>query len=252
MSPSAIAGHGGNRHEGLTATFPDSSSGNDTFDVMASVLVAGRMQMRPSSADRRCVMLRLASALLRMPVRPSSIRFGLFLMFATLAQGALADEAAWAALRQGGVAVMRHALAPGTGDPPDFDLESCASQRGLSEEGRAQAQRAGDAFRQHGIAAARVLSSRWCRARETAELLALGPVEVLPDLDSFFGDVATAAEQTRDLRAFIARAPADRPLILVTHQVNITALTGVVPGSGEVVVLERAPSGFRVVGRIPL
>jgi len=180
--------------------------------------------------------------------KPVALAF-MILLVGTLAD-ARADEAAWARLREGGVALMRHALAPGTGDPPGFDLANCATQRNLSEEGREQARRIGDGFRAHGIAAARVLSSRWCRARDTAELLRLGSVEHLPALDSFFGDRPSAADQTRALRAFIAGPSDGRPLVLVTHQVNITELTGIFPASGEIVVLAREADGIRVVGRI--
>jgi len=164
-----------------------------------------------------------------------------------------ADEALLARLREGGhVALMRHANAPGTGDPPGLDLADCGTQRNLDEEGRAQARRAGEAFRRQGIASARVLSSRWCRARETAELLGLGPVEHLPALDSSFGDSGASLDRTRELGAFIAGLPPDMPVVLVSHQVNITALTGIVPASGEALVLEaKDPGGLKVVGRVP-
>ncbi len=81
-----------------------------------------------------------------------------------------AEEAAWAALAAGGIALFRHALAPGTGDPPGFRLEECSTQRNLSAEGRAQAARIGSAFRARGIAIGSVLSSPWCRARDTARI----------------------------------------------------------------------------------
>ena len=81
------------------------------------------------------------------------------------------DEVAWTALREGrAVLLMRHALAPGTGDPPGFVLEDCTTQRNLDQAGRLQAERWGDLLRQNSISAPRVLSSRWCRALDTAEL----------------------------------------------------------------------------------
>jgi phosphohistidine phosphatase SixA len=163
-----------------------------------------------------------------------------------------ADESLWTALRTGNaVALIRHALAPGTGDPAGFKLEDCTTQRNLSEEGRRQARQIGAAFRQNGIASAQVLSSRWCRCLETARLLDLGPVEPFPPLDSFFADPGQGPAQTAALREFLGRPYEGPPRVLVTHQVNITSLTNVVPRSGEMVVVRPAVDGsVRVMGRL--
>lgn len=163
---------------------------------------------------------------------------------APAAAPAHADDAAWQALQQpGAIAVMRHALAPGGGDPADFELGDCATQRNLNDAGRDQARRIGQAFRDRGIAVDRVLTSQWCRCRDTAELLDLAPVEAFPPLNSFFENRAAGPEQTRATRDFLAQVPDDRRLVLVTHQVNITALTDVFPSSGEVVVIDVAQDG---------
>src|SRR5262247_1204536 len=93
---------------------------------------------------------------------------------------AVADERdTWAALVSGShVALVRHGNAPpGYGDPPGFKIDDCSTQRNLDDRGRAQAKALGAAFRQHGVGVDKVLSSPWCRCLETAELLALGPVE---------------------------------------------------------------------------
>jgi phosphohistidine phosphatase SixA len=168
---------------------------------------------------------------------------------------ARANEAAWEALRAGGrVALIRHALAPGTGDPPGFTLEDCATQRNLSDEGRAQAARLGEAFRANGVTVDRVLTSGWCRCVETA-VLAFGAAEVWPPLHSFFQDSSSEPAQTAEVGAAVAAWAGPGTLIMVTHQVNVTALTGIVPGSGEVIVLEPAPdqsAGFVVVGRLTI
>ncbi len=74
----------------------------------------------------------------------------------------------------GTVAIMRHAIAPGTGDPSGFDIGDCSTQRNLDDRGRKQARKVGQAFRAAGIAVDRVLTSQWCRCRETARLLELG------------------------------------------------------------------------------
>ena len=162
------------------------------------------------------------------------------------------ETAAWDGLRSGGhLALIRHALAPGTGDPGAFALDDCGTQRNLSEEGRAQAARIGARFRAKGIEAARVLSSQWCRCLETAELLDLGPVEALSILNSFFQRRENEGRQTRALEAWAAEQNLDGPVVLVTHQVNITALTGVFPTSGEMVVIRRSEDGgLSVVGTI--
>jgi len=178
--------------------------------------------------------------------------FLLLLALALLAPGiASADEAAWAALRRGeAAAIIRHALAPGVGDPAGFRLEDCATQRNLSDDGRAQARRVGERLRQAGLKEAEVRHSRWCRARETAELLGLGTATPLPALDSHFGRAEAAGRQGVDLRRFLAERVDRRPLVLVSHQVNISALTGVHPSSGEVVIFDLADPR-RVLLRLP-
>ncbi len=170
---------------------------------------------------------------------------------ACMVQPAGASDAAWRALQQGGVvALIRHARAPGVGDPPGFRLEDCATQRNLSEGGREQARRLGAAFRDHGVAVARVLSSQWCRCLDTARLAFGDGVEPLPALNSFFAKGETEGAQTRAVRA-VVEGWRDQPgvLALVTHQVNITALTGVFPDEGEILVLKPGAAGFDLVAR---
>lgn len=165
---------------------------------------------------------------------------------------AVGSEALWALLQSGGqVVVMRHASTdPGVGDPQGFRLGDCATQRNLSPAGREEARRIGSAFRVRGVPIGRVLSSRWCRCLETAHL-AFGGVETWPPLDSFFSDRRRESEQTKAVRALVGDRPARGNLILVTHQVNISALTGISPASGEMIVLSPTGSGsFQVRGRL--
>ena len=143
----------------------------------------------------------------------------------------------------GVVAIMRHALAPGTGDPASFELDDCATQRNLDARGREQAREIGAAVRAAGAVVDRVLTSQWCRCRDTAGLLGLGPVEDLPALNSFFRNPARSGRQTADLRQFLSGLPPEKTVVLVTHQVNITALTGRWPASGEVFLLEIGRDG---------
>jgi phosphohistidine phosphatase SixA len=178
---------------------------------------------------------------------------GLFVVLLVSATTGRADDAVWASVRQGGhVLLMRHALAPGTGDPAGFVLADCATQRNLSPEGRAQARRVGERLRAEGVRVDRVLSSRWCRALETARLMAVGPVEPFPPIDSFFEDRTDGPRQTAAVKAYLGDL-GDRTIVLVTHQVNITALTGIFPQSGEIIVAKPAGSAsgdLVVVGRL--
>ena len=188
-----------------------------------------------------------------MSVNPRLKKLALGCALVLLGLHAYADEAAlWQAMRKPGHAVLiRHATAPGTGDPSHFKLDDCATQRNLSEAGRNEAQRLGERFRLNGLGTARVYSSRWCRCTDTARLLGLGVVQNLPLLDSFFARPENGQDQTRRLRSWLQRHAATAPLVLVTHQVNITALTGVFPAQGEIVVVAILPTGeIRVTGTL--
>lgn len=149
------------------------------------------------------------------------------------------------------IALMRHALAPGTGDPENFTMGDCTTQRNLSQAGRDQAIRIGNRLKQAGITDADVYTSQWCRCRETAELLGLGTPVPLPPLNSFFRNYERKGPQTEALQSWLAGQQLVRPLILVTHQVNITAFSTVYPASGEVVLMRRNADGrFEVTGSI--
>ena len=149
------------------------------------------------------------------------------------------------------IIMLRHARAPGTGDPANFRLGDCSTQRNLSQEGRAQAVRIGVRLRAAGLAETAVYSSQWCRCLETARLLAVGPVVELPALNSFFQSPGEEEKYNRELRAWIAAADLSRPAVLVTHQVNITALTGIFPAEGEILILRRDSGKLSVVARLP-
>ncbi|MHA6493617.1 histidine phosphatase family protein [Pseudomonas borbori] len=150
-----------------------------------------------------------------------------------------ADEAAaWDALRNGrAILLLRHASAPGFGDPADFRLDDCSSQRNLDARGREQARRWGELLRAQRFERLQLYSSRWCRARDTATQMDLGPVQPLPALDSFFATRARASQQTEELLEHINGLEQDATRVLVSHQVNITALTGIYPASGEGLIL---------------
>jgi broad specificity phosphatase PhoE len=158
-----------------------------------------------------------------------------------------------AAVRGGGhVLLVRHAQTePGVGDPPGFRIDDCRTQRNLSNAGRTQARSLGNALRTQGIPIAEVRSSQWCRCVETARLAFVDPVpiRIWPALNSFFGDASAEPARTQELRAAVAAAPASSNAVWVTHQVNITALTGIVPAAGEIVIVRPGPGGPVVAGR---
>ncbi len=162
-----------------------------------------------------------------------------------------ADENIPALLREGGVAVLlRHAqTVPGTGDPDNFRLGDCSTQRNLSEAGRAQARQIGAWFEARGIKPQDVRTSAWCRCIDTAQL-AFGRATSWTALNSFFGGQGEADAQTTVLRAALRQLRPGQLEVWVTHQVNITALTDVVPAMGEAVIVDaqgkiRARTAFR-------
>ena len=164
--------------------------------------------------------------------------------------GQAVEDAAWSALRAGAIVVFRHALAPGVGDPPGMQLGDCTSQRNLDAEGRAQARRIGARLRQQQVTVGAVWSSQWCRTRETAELMAAGPAREQPAFNSFFGERSRVAAQTAAARELLLGWRGPGALVVVTHQVNISALTGDAAASGQGVVLRAVGDQLVSVGRI--
>ena len=150
-----------------------------------------------------------------------------------------AQAAVPALLRAGDCAVLlRHGQTdPGIGDPPGFRLGDCASQRNLAQDGRAQSVRIGDWFRARRLAPTAVRSSAWCRCIDTAEL-AFGRHALWWPLNSTFDDRALEPAAADAMRAALASIPAGRFEVWVTHQVNITALTGEFASMGEAVVVD--------------
>lgn len=203
------------------------------------------------------------------PALPPPLSIALAILLVLLCAGpavapvraAAPAEDPWAALRGGGLVVLvRHAqTVPGIGDPPGFRLDDCSTQRNLSDAGRHQARRLGEAFRAAGVPVGDVLASRWCRCMDTANE-AFGRATHWPAADSFF-DPRLASRgndagrlQTAELRKRIAAHRGPETLVIVTHQVNITALTGIHPAMGEAVIVRPtarpAAAGVEVAGRL--
>ena len=179
---------------------------------------------------------------------PLFVIFGLLITLLT--QSSYANELLiWDKLQgsapKGYVLLLRHTLAPGVGDPENFKLNDCATQRNLSEVGRQDAKEVGEWLKRREIRIFRVESSRWCRAKETAQLLNLGKVKLNKNLDSLFeeSDIANHPATKQVRKRILNNRNKVGLLILVGHYVNIGALTGVGVDSGEGVLVKADSKG---------
>ncbi|CAI8430980.1 MAG: Uncharacterised protein [SAR116 cluster bacterium MED-G04] len=134
------------------------------------------------------------------------------------------------------VVFMRHALAPGYGDPDDFDIRDCSTQRNLDDEGRDQARNIGRHLRNNKIRFDAILSSQWCRCRDTAIEMGIGDWSEFAGLNSFFEGHVDRGETLRLLKSKLAQINPGERVLMVTHQVVIQAATGISPRSGGMVV----------------
>ena len=149
------------------------------------------------------------------------------------------------------IVLLRHSLAPGIGDPDNYNLSDCSTQRNLSERGVQQAQEIGKLLKENNIKKVNIYSSEWCRCKETAKEIALGDYEILRQLNSFIYNYQHGMQQTRNLENWIKELSLKTPTLLVTHQVNIMALTGYYPTQGEIVFAKRLKTGkLKVKGSI--
>ena len=168
------------------------------------------------------------------------------------------DLAIWDQLQgtnpKGYVLLIRHALAPGVGDPENFNVNDCSTQRNLNDEGRKDAREIGSWLKRRDLKIFRVESSRWCRAKETARLLDLGKVRLNKNFDSLFRDPDPAkSPQTATIKKQIFNHRNTRGLlVMVGHSVNIQTLTGTSLESGEGVLVRATPQGdLKVMGYSP-
>ncbi|QWE07799.1 histidine phosphatase family protein [Polynucleobacter sp. JS-JIR-5-A7] len=144
------------------------------------------------------------------------------------------------------VLLMRHADAPGYGDPAGYVISQCSTQRNLDDYGKRQAKAIGVWLASQGIQKADVFSSPWCRCLDTATLLNKGPIKIEPSLGSFFDNMSLEKKQTKELEELIKSElsrQSKAPLILVTHHVNIQAFTGKVVGVGDMVLVKVNKNG---------
>ena len=159
------------------------------------------------------------------------------LLIASQAKAVLVDD-----LKDGQhVLLMRHADAPGFGDPANYIIGKCSTQRNLGDYGKKQAKAIGSWLNKQGIDKAQVFSSPWCRCLDTAEALNLGLVKIESSLGSFFDNMSLEKQQTQKLEKLIKSELGKQtkvPNILVTHHVNIQAYTGKVVGVGDMVLVK--------------
>ena len=135
---------------------------------------------------------------------------------------------------------IRHSLAPGNGDPLGFILSDCSTQRNLNEKGIIQSKKIGNFFEKNQIPVDLVLSSEWCRCKDTA-FYAFNDFKTFDALNSFYDEKFAANEdkQIKNLKKFINKWKGDKNLVLVTHYVVINSILGVGSGSGEIVVVDK-------------
>ena len=145
---------------------------------------------------------------------------------------------------------IRHAYAPGSGDPSNFNLNDCSTQRNLSKEGRKQSKYIGEFFRENNIKIDKVLSSEWCRCKETAKI-AFEDFSTNSFLNSFYSSkyAKNKNKQIKALNNYIKKFKSDKNLILITHYVLISEVLNYGPTSGEIVVSDK---NFNMIGSIKI
>ena len=152
-------------------------------------------------------------------------------------------------LEEGGKLIfIRHAFAPGSGDPENFDINECGTQRNLNKDGKTQARKIGNYLSRNKILIDKVISSEWCRCKETA-LLAFKKFETKSFLNSFYSSkfVKNKDQQIKELKMYIKNWKSKKNLVLVTHYVVISELLDYNPSSGEIVISDR---NFKKLGNI--
>ena len=173
----------------------------------------------------------------------------LVLFFFVFLNSAFSNEKLISSLKEGGKLIfIRHAHAPGNGDPKNFNLKDCSSQRNLSQEGINQSKKIGLFFTQNKIQIDKILSSEWCRCKDTAKY-AFNNYKTLDALNSFY-DVRFAKNKTKqikDLKKYISSWSSKKNLVLVTHFVVISEILGVGSASGEIIVSDK---NFNIISSI--
>ena len=154
-------------------------------------------------------------------------------------------------LEDGGKLIfIRHAYAPGSGDPNNFNLKDCSTQRNLNEDGIKQAKNIGKFFKKNKIKIYKVFSSEWCRCKETAEI-AFNDFSNKNFLNSFYSPEfqKNKSKQVKELSDYVQNFDSKKNLILITHYVLIYEILGYAPSSGELVISDR---NFNKIGSLEI
>ena len=146
------------------------------------------------------------------------------------------------------IVFIRHAIAPGNGDPDNFEITDCSTQRNLNIKGKSQSKKIGNFFKSHNIKIDRVLSSEWCRCKDTG-IIAFGDIETFIALNSFYEErfAENKIKQIDNLNKYIENWESDKNLILVTHYIVILEMLNIGVSSGEIVVSNK---NFEILGRL--
>ena len=175
----------------------------------------------------------------------------LIIIFSLISFYSHSTEQNWKPAQEGDkIILIRHAKAPGGGDPEGFNIEDCKTQRNLDEVGVNQSKKIGQLFKEKKIRIDQVLSSQWCRCKDTAKYAFKNYFE-FPALNSTFQSSFAKNEpkQLKQLQTFVNNWDGDGGnLILITHYSIITAITNAVPSSGEIVITDKK---FNVLSTIP-
>ena len=152
-------------------------------------------------------------------------------------------------LKEGGKLIfIRHAVAPGSGDPENFDINECNTQRNLDNNGKTQAKEIGDYLSRNKILIDKIISSEWCRCKETA-LLAFNKFETKSFLNSFYSSkfIKNKDQQMKELKMYVKNWKSKKNLVLVTHYVVISEILDYNPSSGEIVISD---TNFKKIGNV--
>ena len=174
----------------------------------------------------------------------------IFITFPSTIKADLNQELSLELKKGGKLIFIRHAYAPGGGDPENFDINNCDTQRNLSKEGRDQAKKIGNFFKENNVPILKVFSSEWCRCKETAEL-AFTNFQTKNFLNSFFSAkfAKNRNKQMFDLKKYVEKFKGNENLVFVTHYVVISEALDYAPSSGEIVIADK---NFNKIGSIEI
>ncbi len=172
-----------------------------------------------------------------------------FICLLNINNNAFSSDKILQSLKQGKkIVFIRHAIAPGNGDPNNFDINDCSTQRNLDQNGIEESKKIGLFFRNNKIKIDKVLSSQWCRCKDTAKY-AFKSFETFNALNSFYDEkfAANEAKQIKDLKNYIKNWDGDKNLVLVTHFVVISSILNIGASSGEIIISDK---NLNIIGSV--